>query len=215
METLLQDIRYAARRLLKSPGFTIVAVLTLALGIGANSAIFSVVNAVLLRSLPFAEPDRLVMLYTGYPDDETRYPLSAPDFMSYHDDARSFSDVVAASGSQQTLTGAGEPRRVEVGVVTADFFELMGARPILGRTFRAEENEPGSNTVAVLSHAYWQQQFGADAGRDREYGHAKRGSAGGGGGAPTRVRFPRRPPGLLPAGLQLDLQLDDRGGAAE
>lgn len=164
MEALLQDIRYAVRRLAKSPGFALVAILTLALEIGANTAIFSVVNAVLLRSLPFAEPDRLVMLYTAYPQDETRYPLSPPDFMSYHDDARSFADVVAVNDSRQTLTDEGEPRRVDVGVVSADFFELMGAQPILGRTFRAEENEPGRNTVAVLTHAYWQQQFGADPG---------------------------------------------------
>jgi putative ABC transport system permease protein len=162
MDTLTQDLRYALRRLLRSPGFTLIAVLTLALGIGANSAIFSVVHGVLLRPLPFAEPDRLVMLYTGYPDDETRYPLSPPDFMSFHDDARAFSGVAAVSPSEETLTGRGEPERVPIAMVSRRFFEVMGVSPVLGRSFHEEESEPGANEVTVLGHAFWRQHFGAD-----------------------------------------------------
>jgi putative ABC transport system permease protein len=162
MDTTIQDVRYALRRLARSPGFTVVAVLTLAVGIGANSAIFSVVHGVLLRPLPFGDADRLVMLYTGYPDDETRYPLSAPDFMSYHDDARSFEGVAAVTPTEQTLTGRGEARQLPVGLVSSDFFELMRVPMHLGRSFRQEENQPGRNGVAVLSHAYWRTNFGAD-----------------------------------------------------
>jgi putative ABC transport system permease protein len=162
METLLQDIRYGARRLARSPGFTTVAILTLALGIGANTAIFSVVHGVLLRSLPFQDPDRLVMLYTGYPEDEIKYPLSAPDFMSYHDDARSFTNVAAVVPTDQTLLGSDEPIRVAVGLVTEDFFEVMGVQPILGRGLHREENRPDANTSMILTHAFWRQQFGGD-----------------------------------------------------
>lgn len=162
METLRQDIRYALRQLTGNPGFALMAVLTLALGIGANSAIFTVVNGVLLRSLPFDEPDRLVMLYTEYPQDEAKYPLSPPDFMSFHEEADVFSDVAAYSPSTQTMTDTGEPTRIDVGIVSADFFELMGVAPVLGRTFRAEENQSGQTGVALLGDAMWRQEFGAD-----------------------------------------------------
>ncbi|MQA91995.1 MAG: FtsX-like permease family protein [Gemmatimonas sp.] len=162
MNHLLRDIRQSVRRLARTPGFTAVVLVTLALGIGANSSIFSVVNAVLLRPLPFAEPDRLVMLYTGYPDDETRYPLSPPDFMSFHDDGRSFAGVAAASGGIATLTGNSEPRQVEIAEVSDGFFEMMGASPLIGRAFSAEEHQPGAGPVALLAHAYWRQQFGSD-----------------------------------------------------
>lgn len=162
MDRLLQDLRYALRQLRRNPAFSVLAVLTLALGIGANTAIFSVVNGVLLRPLPYPESERLVMLYTGYPDDETRYPLSAPDFMSYHDEARTFSGVVAAASGRQALTGRAEPAWVQVGRVSADFFEVMGTVPVLGRTFRPEENQPGTDGVVVLTHAWWQARLGAD-----------------------------------------------------
>jgi putative ABC transport system permease protein len=162
MDRLRQDLRFAIRQLSRNPGFALLAVLTLALGIGANTAIFSVVQGVVLRPLPFAEAERMVMLYTGYPDDETRYPLSPPDFMSYHDDARSFSGVAAVSPTQQTLTGIDEPTWVRVGRVSADLFEVMGVAPVVGRGFRAEENVPGQDRVAILTHAYWQTRFGGD-----------------------------------------------------
>jgi putative ABC transport system permease protein len=163
MDTLKHDVRYALRRLVRSPGFTLVAVLTLALGIGANSAIFSVVHGVLLRPLPFGEPDRLMLLYTAYPDDEIRYPLSPPDFMSLHDDARSFSGVAGVSAGQATLTGTEEPRVVEVAGVSERFFEVLGVSPLIGRAFAVEENRPGANGVAIISHAYW-VRHGSDSG---------------------------------------------------
>lgn len=164
METLMQDVRYAARRLIRSPGFTLVAVLTLALGIGANSAIFSVVYGVLLRPLPFAQPDELVLLYTAYPDDETRYPLSAPDFMSIHDEARSFSGVAAVDAGTQTLTGVEEPVQIYVGGVSDRFFDVMGVSPVLGRTFVPEENRPGAGETVVLGNGFWRERFGSDPG---------------------------------------------------
>lgn len=164
MEGLLQDIRHTFRRLLKNPGFTLVAVLTLGLGIGANSAIFSVVNGVLLRSLPFDDPDRLVQLFTAYPDDETKYPLSPPDFMSYHEGARSFSDVAAFATTTRTLTRSGDPTELNAAVVSADFLQLLGTSPLLGRGFLPEENQPGQTDVAIISNGLWQQRFGADPG---------------------------------------------------
>jgi putative ABC transport system permease protein len=173
MDRLLQDIRYAARRLLRSPGFTLVAVLTLALGIGANSAIFTVVHGVLLRSLPFAEPDQLVAFGTVKHGEVPRAgSLSPPDFMSLREQAMQerpgspavLTDAAAISYGGATLTGTGEPLRIDAAWVSASFFELFGAAPVLGRTFSAEENEPGNSAVAVLSHGFWQQQFGGDPG---------------------------------------------------
>jgi putative ABC transport system permease protein len=163
MDTLTQDLRYALRRLARNPGFTLVAIVTLALGIGANSAIFSVVNSVLLRQLPFADSDRLVLLYTSYPEDDYRYPLSAPDFMSLHDDAGSLSAVAAVGAETRTVTGSGEPTRVATGSVSESFFAAMGVAPVIGRVFHPDENRPGEGQVAVLSHAYWRQAFGGEA----------------------------------------------------
>ncbi len=165
MDTLLQDLRYAARRLLRSPGFTAVAVLTLALGIGANSAIFSVVNGVLLRSLPFAEPERLVQLGTIKPGEEPQAgTVSPPDFVSLREENRVFTEVVAFTYGGATLTGTGEPERIEAAWVSAGFFELLGAAPVLGRTIGPEENQPGNSEVAVLGYGLWQQTFGGDPG---------------------------------------------------
>ncbi|MEX2526676.1 MAG: ABC transporter permease [Gemmatimonadota bacterium] len=160
MDQLRQDLRFALRQMGRAPAFTLLATLTLALGIGANAAIFSVVQGVVLRPLPFAQAERMVLLYTGYPDDDTRYSLSAPDFMSYHDDARSFAGVTAVSATQQALTGVDEPAWVRVGRVAADFFGVLGVDPVLGRTFGPHENTQGNDAVVVLTHAYWQSRFG-------------------------------------------------------
>jgi putative ABC transport system permease protein len=164
MSTLLHDIRFALRQLRRSPGFTTAAVLTLAVGIGVTASLFSVLNGVLLRPLPFDQPDRLVQLYSAYPDDETRYPLSAPDFMSVREEAESFTGVAAYNQGRLTLTGMGDPTEVDVGWVSADYFPLLGAAPAAGRLFRAEENQPGRTNVAVLSHGGWQRRFGGDPG---------------------------------------------------
>ncbi|HET9985058.1 MAG TPA: ABC transporter permease [Longimicrobiales bacterium] len=162
METLLNDLRYAARRLSRARGFTFVAVLTLALGIGANSAIFSVVNGVLLRPLPYPGADRLVRLYQLEPARHNRMPLSGPNFVDYRAQTRSFQEVAAFSVDGFALTGDGEPVQADGVRVSAGFFEVMGVRPALGRTFRAEENEPGRTSEVVLSNGLWQERFGGD-----------------------------------------------------
>lgn len=162
METLIQDIRYAVRRLLKSPGFSLIAIATLALGIGANSAIFSVVDAVLLRSLPYAEPDRLVMLFNSR-GDNPRFPVSAPNYLDFREQEQLFTGAAAFDQDRDyNLTGIGDPMRLKGAEISAELFDVLGTRPALGRGFRAEENEPGSGAVVVLSNATWQQYFGSD-----------------------------------------------------
>jgi putative ABC transport system permease protein len=162
MDKLLQDLRYAARRLASSPGFAAAALLTLALGIGANSAIFSVVDGVLLRPLPFREPDRLVRLYThgaGAPPSE----ISAPDFMSLREQSGVFTDVAAYTESNATLTGTGEPESLKGLWVSAGFFRVLGVSPVLGRGFVPDANLPGHAREVVLSYGTWRDRFGSDA----------------------------------------------------
>jgi putative ABC transport system permease protein len=161
-DTVRQDIHYAIRRLLKSPGFTLVAVVTLGLGIGANSAIFSVVNGVLLQPLPYPEPDRLVGMYHVTEGD--RAPMSGPNFLDVMRAARSLENGAAVTRSRLILTGEGEPVRLEGARVSASLFNVLRVRPILGRTFNADENTPGRTNVAVLSHGLWEQRFGSDRG---------------------------------------------------
>ena len=164
METLRQDIRFGLRTLLKRPGFTLVAVLTLALGIGANSAIFSVVNAVVLRPLPYGAPDRLVALWgnlnqKGFEELE----LSAPEYADFRRaGAHVFEDVAAYSQGGFNLTGAGEPERIQGVYATASLFPTLGVAPLRGRAYTEEEDRPGSDDVAVISHSLWQRRFGAD-----------------------------------------------------
>ncbi len=161
MDTLLQDVRYAFRRLRRSPGFAAVAILTLALGIGANSAIFSVVNAVLLRSLPYADAERLVLV-THVTNTGDRAPVSPANFRDVRAEIRSLEELSFWTYSSSTLTGAGDPVRLEGAGVGAHFFEVLKAAPLLGRTFRPDENEPGRSRVAVLGHGVWRQRFGSD-----------------------------------------------------
>ena len=164
METLRQDIRFGLRTLLKRPGFTLVAVLTLALGIGANSAIFSVVNAVVLRPLPYGAPERLVALWgnlnqKGFEELE----LSAPEFVDFRQrGAHVFEDVAAYSQGGFNLTGAGEPERIQGAYATASLFSTLGVAPLKGRAYTEEEDRPGSNDVIVISHSLWQRRFGGD-----------------------------------------------------
>ena len=160
MDTLRQDLAYALRRLAHAPGFSLVAIATLALGIGANSAIFSVINAVLLKPLPYAEPGQLVMLSQTWKGEPTVY--SPQNFLDVAAAAQSFESLAAVDGGGITLTGRGAPARLEGSAVSASFFGLLRARPVLGRGFRAEENEPGRNKVVVLSHALWRGRFGGD-----------------------------------------------------
>jgi putative ABC transport system permease protein len=163
METLIKDIRYGIRGLLKRPGFTAIALITLALGIGANTAIFSVVNAVLLRPLPFRDPDQLVIVwedatFAGFPRN-TPAPANYVDWKTQN---QSFADIAASHEASFNLTGDGEPERVAAYSVNANFFPLLGVQPILGRTFSAEEDRPGANKVAVLSYNLWQSRYGGD-----------------------------------------------------
>ena len=163
METFWQDLRFGLRLLLKKPGFTLIAVLSLALGIGANTAIFSLVDVVLLRPLPFREPERLVMVW----EDASRigFPRNTPAPANYADwksQNQVFEDMAAVAGRSFNLTGDGEPERIQGQAVTANFFQLLGVSPQRGRTFLQEEDEPGGSKVALVSHGLWQRRFGGD-----------------------------------------------------
>ena len=163
MSTLIHDLRYGARILLKQPGFTLIAVLTLAIGIGANTAIFSLVNSILLRPLPFREPDRIVRLMQASPKlGLPSWGVSQADFAAYREQNRSFESVALYTNSAINLTGEGEPERLPMTNVTADFFKVFGVNPLLGRTFVEGEDVEGKNLVCVISHAFWQRRFGGD-----------------------------------------------------
>lgn len=160
---LRQDLRYAIRSLRHAPGFTLVAVLTLMLGIGANTAIFSVVRGVLLRPLPFHEPDRLVRLFTAFRGSgEERYSVSQPEFMDYKGQTALFSNVAAYTGAGFTLTGDGEPERLRGMTTTRDYFSVLGVRPARGRLFQGADGRSGTEPVVVLSDELWRNRFGAD-----------------------------------------------------
>ena len=161
---LLHDLRYAARTQLKNPAFTIVAVIALALGIGANTAIFSVVNTVLLRPLPFKDPERLVMVWEdaskhGYPRDTP----AAANFADWRDQNQVFESMAAIADESFNLTGAGDPERLEGRRVSVNLFPMLGVEPQIGRVFTAPEDQPGSHQVALLSYGLWQRRFGGDA----------------------------------------------------
>ncbi len=165
MQTLWQDVRYATRLMRQNWGFTCIAVLSLALGIGANTALFSVVNAVLLRPLPFPEPDRLVMIwedatFIGFPQD-TPAPGNYADWKAQ---SQTFADMAARGNRSFNLTGDGEPQKIQAYEVTANFFPLLGVKPALGRNFTAEEDQPGANKVVMMSHNLWQTRYGGAAG---------------------------------------------------
>jgi len=167
LETLLQDLRYAGRTLHKAPGFTTVAVLTLALGIGANSAIFSTISGILLRKPTVADPDRVMMLLSvsrsrGL-EDSTERPASAPDFLSWREQTRSFSGLAAMDAwHDYTFTGYGPPEHVMGMRVSANFFQLLGVAAAQGRTFLPGEDQPGREREVILSHGLWQRKFSAD-----------------------------------------------------
>jgi predicted permease len=166
METLWQDLRYGLRTLRKSPGFTSVAVLTLALGIGANAAIFSVVNAVLLRSLPYRDPERLVELIGNVKRARVeRRGTSMADYIDWRDQSRSFEAMALYAGENVTLTGADEPERMAAEYVGQAYFSILGIDAAVGRTFRPEEDQvPQRNPVVILGDGLWKRRFGADRG---------------------------------------------------
>ena len=159
MRTFWQDARYGARLLWKNPGFTIIAVLTLALGIGANTALFSVVNGVLLSPLPYQQPERLVALYTSRMEFD-RSSISYPNFIDWGRGNRTFSQIAAYRSDDFNLTGQGEPERLDTEMVSATFFPLLGVRPVLGRLFTEQEDHSGGAPVALISEGLWKRKFG-------------------------------------------------------
>jgi putative ABC transport system permease protein len=159
----VRDIRHAVRQLAQSPGFTLVAVLTLALGIGATSAMFSVVNGVLLRPLPYAQPDRLVRVHEVVPQ-YGRFSVAPATFLDWREQNTVFSGLGAYSGDSVTLATSEGPERIESAMVTADVLEVLGVKPFLGRLFRADEDVPDTSMVVVLSYGAWQRRFGGDPG---------------------------------------------------
>jgi putative ABC transport system permease protein len=161
METFLQDLRYAVRVLIKKPAFASLAVLALALGIGANSAIFSVVNAVLLRPLPFPDADKLVWVWDTQPQLETA-PSSVADFLDWREQNQSFEYMAAFQDGDMFFDRGEGNEDIRVGLVTPDMFSLLRVSPILGRTFTEEETRPGHFRVALLSYSLWKQRFGSD-----------------------------------------------------
>jgi putative ABC transport system permease protein len=163
MESLARDAREAVRRLGRTPGFTLIALVTLALGIGANTALFSVVHAVLLQALPFREPDRLYSVWSRHTSTD-RYPFQLPEFCDYRDQNRTMEDLAGFAGWSGTLTGEGEAERLPGIRVSDNFFELLGARAVVGRTLVPGDDTPGREKVAVLSHGLWQRRFGEDPG---------------------------------------------------
>jgi putative ABC transport system permease protein len=165
LSDIAQDLRYGLRMLAKNPGFTMVAVIALALGIGANSAIFSVVNTVLLRPLPYKNPERLVMVWEenskqGFPRDTP----SPANFADWRDQNHVFESMAALVEISFNLTGTGDPERIDGRRVSASLFSLLGVEPQLGRAFRVEEDQPGGNHVVIISYGLWQRRFGSDPG---------------------------------------------------
>jgi predicted permease len=162
MNTLLNDLRFGLRMLAKNPGFTAVAVLTLGLGIGANTAIFSVVNGVLLNPLRYTDPDRLVALYQ-HEATFTRASIPYPNFLDWVRDNRSFSALAAYRGDNFNLVGMGEPERVPAEMVSATFFPLLGVKPVIGRAFLPEEDQVGAGPVVLISSGLWSRKFASSS----------------------------------------------------
>lgn len=192
MRTLARDLQYAWRGLRRSPGFAIVAVLTLALGIGANTAIFSIIDAVLLRPLPYHSPGELVRVYQTE-DVAGNYPMTGPDFIDWKRQNHSFRDMTAFGWSMDmNLSATGEPEHVIGTLTEANFFSLLGTRPLLGRTFAQGEDEPGHDREVILSYGLWQSKFGSDpsiVGHQVELNARKYDIIG---VMPAGFRFPRR-----------------------
>lgn len=162
LENLLQDLRYGARTLRKSPGFAAVAILTLALGIGVNTALFSVVNGVLLNPLPYPQPNQLVELWWDRtPGQHSSVPYL--NFLDWQKESTAFSAVGGYLQDNVIVTGAGEPERVDGVKISANFFDLLGVKPLLGRSFRPEEDQVGAGPVALIGDGLWKSKFGSSA----------------------------------------------------
>ncbi|HYV06358.1 MAG TPA: ABC transporter permease, partial [Blastocatellia bacterium] len=165
VEALLQDVRYGARVLIKNPAFTLVALVTLALGIGANTAIFSVIYGVLMRPLPYQDGSSLVVLHqlaTRAAADNQNLAFSVKEIADYREQSQTLDGVAEHHTMSFILLGREEPERVSTAVVSANFFELLGVKPLLGRTFLPEDDQKGADAVLVLSHKYWRENHGGD-----------------------------------------------------
>jgi predicted permease len=160
VDTLLQDLRYGLRMLAKSPGFTAIAILTLALGIGANTALFSVVNGVLLNPLPYPQAGQLVAIY-GKTSGVDQGPISYLNFLDWQRDTKTFSSMAMYRNEDRIFTGEGEAERLSGYMISADFFPTLGVQPILGRAFRPEDDQPGAAPVVLLSGGFWKRKFGS------------------------------------------------------
>ena len=158
MNGLLQDLRYALRQFLKTPGPTAVVVITIALGVGANTALFSVVNGVLLNPLPYPEPEQLITLHESKANFETG-SISYPNFRDWQRDNHTFSAMAIARDYAFSLTGTGEAEQVRGAFVTSDYFRILGVRPVLGRTFVSGEDEIGAGPIALITEGLWQRKF--------------------------------------------------------
>jgi putative ABC transport system permease protein len=163
MGTLLQDLRFGARTLLKSPGFTVVAVVALALGIGANTAMFSIVNSVLLRPLPYPEPERLTLLFTSMPQFRDA-SVSYPNFLDWQQRSRSYENMAAYRNETFNLTGQANPERLRGKMASSTLFSVLGVQPIVGRTFTADEDRRGAAPVVDLTDSFWKSRFSGDPG---------------------------------------------------
>src|SRR5260370_29289906 len=162
MTGVLQDVRYALRQLHKNLGFTVVAVVTLALGIGANTAIFSIVDSLLFRPLPYPSSARIVRIWNTFaPRGMMEIPASEPEFLEYRQ-SHTFAHFAGFATGAVTLSGTGDPLRVAATWGTSDLFQVMGTKPLLGRVFTSDEFQPGHSQVAILSYGFWQNHFGSD-----------------------------------------------------
>src|SRR6266404_1374238 len=161
MSQFFSEFRFACRMLLRRPGFALAAVLTLAFGIGANTAIFSVVNAALLRPLPFREPQKLVWAWSILPD-HADWPFNMAEFLEYQKRNRTLEDLTAYTNFGANLTGHGDAERLQGLRISANVFQMLGTQAALGRTLMPEDDKPGHSHVVVLSDALWTRRFGAD-----------------------------------------------------
>jgi putative ABC transport system permease protein len=168
MSALLQDLRFALRLLMKNPGFALMAAIIMALGIGANTAIFSIVNKVLLEPLPFRDADRVVQIWHTPPQSSfpgmTTFAISPANFLDWQKENHVFDKMALYSGARFDITGAGKPEAIGAGTVSSDFFSALGVEPLHGRVFRPEENNPGQNHEIILSFKFWQTHYAADPG---------------------------------------------------
>src|SRR5258705_3288731 len=163
MDTLSKDVRYGFRSLLKRPAFTIIAIVTLGLGIGANTAIFSTINSLLLKPLPFPDPDLIVALWDKVPSRGVeRNEVTVANYLDWRAQNKTFEQLGIYRWWSTNLTGSDSPERVQGFQVTPNFLDIVGVKPMMGRGFSAEEDQPGQDAVALLTYSLWQRRFGAD-----------------------------------------------------